>query len=72
MSQYQINYDYICCRNLHTSTQHLQSTSTELSKKRIRPVCLFMPSPPNFGEFRIINPIKLKIQVFLKKQNKIQ
>ena len=61
MSQCQINYDYFRCRNLHTSTQHLQSTSTEVSK-RIRSLLLFTPTPPNFGEFMVINPSKLKIQ----------
>ena len=61
MSQCQINYDYFRCRNLHTRTQHLQSTSTEVSK-RTRSLLLFTPTPSNFGKFMVINPSKLKIQ----------
>ena len=47
---------------IYTTVLSISRAPAQKCQKRIRSLLLFTPTPPNFGEFMVIYPSKLKIQ----------
>ena len=47
---------------IYTPVLSIYRAPAQKCQKRIRSLLLFTPTLPNFGEFMVINPSKLKIQ----------